>query len=130
MPNGEIKKPTHTALLDQPDLPLQELQAQHAHTFPGPKKALLSIGKIYEHGCELTFNDKSVHINNKQIGKTIMRGKQDARAKLYMLSLIQKNNLMTESTTPDKYFVGSAYGVRLKKTLVDYHQASCWSHTH
>ena len=46
-----------------------------------------------------------------------------------MLRLTQKNNLMRESTTPDEYFSGSAYKWKPKKTLVDYHHASCWSPT-
>ena len=55
MTNGEVIKSTHTALLDHPDLPLQE---QIAHLFPGLTKALLSIGTLCEHGCESTFNNK------------------------------------------------------------------------
>ena len=71
MPNGEIIKSAHTALLTHQDLPLQAIQA---HLFPGLKKALLSIGTLCEHGCGATFNNKAVHIKNKQSGKTIMRG--------------------------------------------------------
>ena len=127
MPNGEIIKSTHIALLAHPDLPLQ---ARQAHLFPGLKKALLSIGTLCDHGCEATFNNKSVHIKNNHSGKTIMRGKRDARTNLYMLSLTHQNNLMTESTTPDEYFSGSAYECKSKKTLVDYHHASCWIPTH
>ena len=106
MPNGEIIKSTHTALLNNQDLPFQ---ARQAHLFPGLKKALLSIGTIYEHGCESTFNNKSVHIKNKQSGRTIMRGKRDARTNLYMFSLTQQNNLMTEPKSQDKTIAGSAY---------------------
>ena len=92
--------------------------------------AVLLIGTLCEHGCEDTFNKKSVHINNKNSGGTIMSGTWYARTNIYMLSLTQQNNLMTESTTPDKYFTGSAYECKSKKTLVDYHHASCWSPTH
>ena len=35
MPNGEVIKYTHTALLDHPDLPLQ---AQQAHIFQGSRR--------------------------------------------------------------------------------------------
>ena len=115
MPNGEIIKSTHTALLAHQDIPFQSSQA---YLFPGLKEALLSIGTLCKHGLEATFNDKSVHIKNKQSGKTIMREKLYARTNLYMLSLTQKNNLMTESTTPDKYFAGSAYECKPTKTLV------------
>ena len=115
LPNGEIIKPTHTALLTHQDLPLQ---AREAHLFPGLKKALLSIGTLCEHVCESIFNNKSVHIKNNQSGKTSMRVTRDARTNLYMLSLTQQNNLMTESTTPDEYFSGSPYECKSKKTLV------------
>ena len=43
MPNGEVIKSTHTALLSHLDLPLQ---ARQAHPFPGLTKALLSIGTL------------------------------------------------------------------------------------
>ena len=127
MPNGEVIKYTHTALLAHPDLPLQ---ARQANIFPGITKALLYIGTLCEHGCEATFNGKSVHIKNKQSGKIIMRGKRDAHTKLYTLSLTQQKKLKTESTTTDKYFAGSAYKCKSKSTLVDYHHTSCWIPTH
>ena len=127
MTNGEIITFTHTALLNHQDLPLQ---ARQAHLFPGLRKALLSVGDFCEHGCEATFTNKSVHIKNKQSGRTIMGGTRDARTNLYMLSLTQRNNLMTEPKITDKYFAGIAYECKSNKTLVDYHHASCWIPTH
>ena len=62
MPNGEVIKSMHTTLLAHPDLPIK---AKQAHLFPGLTKALLSIGTLCEHGCEATFNEKYLHINNK-----------------------------------------------------------------
>ena len=90
----------------------------------------MSIGALCDHGCESTFNDKYVRIKNNQIGKIIMRGTQDASTNLYMLKLTQQKKIMTGSTTPDKYFVGSAYKCKSKSTLVDYHHPSFWSPTH
>ena len=127
MPNGEIITSTHTTLLNHQDLPFQ---ARQAHLFPGLRKSLLSIGTFCEHGSEATFTKNSVHIKNKQSGRTIMGGTRYARTNLYMLSLTQKNNLMTDPKTPDKYFAGSAYECKSKKTLVDYHHANFWSPTH
>ena len=121
MPNGEIIKSMHTALLSHLDLPLQ---ARQAHIFPGLMKALLSIGIICEHGCEATFNDKSVHIKNKQSGKIIMRVTLDACTNLYMLNLTQQKKLMMDSITPDEYFAGGAYECKSKGTLVDYQHSS------
>ena len=127
IPNGEVIKSTHTALLAHPDLPLQALKA---HLFPGLTKALLSIGKLCKHVCESTVNNKSVHIKNKQSEKIIMRETRDARTNLYILRLTQQKKLMMESTTPDEYFSGSTYECKSKSTLVEYHHSSCWSPTH
>ena len=71
MPNGEIITSTHTALLNHQDLPFQ---ARQAHLLPGLRKALISIGTFCKYGCEGTFTKKSVHIKNKQSGRTIMGG--------------------------------------------------------
>ena len=106
MSNGEIITSTHTELLFHPDFPLQ---ARKAHTFPGLNKALLFIGILCDHGCEATFNNKYLHILNKQSGQIIMKGTRETRTNLYMSKFTQKNKLMTESTTPDEYFSGSAY---------------------
>ena len=69
--NREIITSAHTAILSHPDLPLQ---SRKAYIFPGLNKALLSIGTLYDHGCEATFNYKYIRILNKQSGKIIMRG--------------------------------------------------------
>ena len=126
MINGEIIKSTQTELLSHPDL---TLQARKAHLFPGLNNALLSIGTLCNHGCEATFNDKSLRIKNKQSGNIIMRGTRDQHTNLYMFNLTQKEKLMTESTTPDKYFAGSAYNCKSKSTLVDYHHVFLWRPT-
>ena len=126
MPDGEIITSTHSAIFSHQDL---LIQARKTHLFPGLNKALMSIGTLWDHGCEATLNDKSVLILNKVIVKVITKGTIDPRSNLYILNLTQKNKLMTEFTTPDKYFVGSAYECKSKITLVDYHHASCWSPT-
>ena len=121
IPNGGIITSTHTSILSHQDL---LLQAQKSHIFPGINKALLSIGKFCDHGCEAIFNDKSVRILNKWSGKVVMKGTRDPRKNLYILNLTQQNKQMTESTTPDECFAGSAYKCKSKSTLVDYHHTS------
>ena len=123
MPNGEIITSTHTALLSKQDIPIQ---ARKSQLFPGLNKALLYIGTLCGHGCQATFDDKSVLVFNKGSGKLIMKGTRDSRSNLYMINLTQRNKLMTEFTTSDKYFLGRAYEGKSKGTLVDYHHASCW----
>ena len=120
IPNGEIITSTHTALLSHQDLPIQ---ARKSHLFPGLNKSLLSIETLCNHGCEATFNEKSVLILNKWSGNVITEGTRDPCKNLYMLKFTQKNKLMTESTTPEKYFEGSANKCKSKITLVDYHHA-------
>ena len=61
IPNGEIITSTHTALLSHQDLPFQ---ARQENIFPGLRKSLLSIVTFCKHGCEDTFTNKLVHINN------------------------------------------------------------------
>ena len=121
IPNGEIITSTHTALLSQQDLPILSWKS---HIFPGLNKALLSIVTLCDHGCQATFNDKYILILNKSGGKVIMKGKRYPCSNLCMLNLTQQNKLMTELTTPDKYFAGSAYEYKSKGTLVDYHHTS------
>ena len=126
MPNGEIITSLHTKLLSHQDLPLQ---LQKSPLFPGINKALLSNGKLCNHECEATLNDKYVRILSKQSGKIIMKGTRYPCTNLYMLNLTQQNKTMMESTTHDEYFAGSAYGCRSNITLVDYQRASCFSPT-
>ena len=121
--NREIITSTHTALLSQQELPIQ---ARKSHPFPGLNEALLYIGTLCDHGCQATFDDKSILILNKGSGKVIMKGTRYPRSNLYMLNLTQQNKLKTDFKTPDEYFAGSAYEWKLKGTLVDYHQTSCW----
>ena len=106
IPNGEITTSTHTALLSQQELPIQ---ARKSHPFPGLNEALLYIGTLCDHGCQATFDDKSILILNKGSGKVIMKGTRYPRSNLYMLNLTQQNKLKTDFKTPDEYFAGSAY---------------------
>ena len=103
--NDKIIMSTHTALLSHQDLMIQE---QRSHIFLGLNKALLSIGTLYNQGYEAIVNDNSVSILNKWSGNIIMEGTRYPRTNLYMLNLTHPNKLMTESTTPEEYFVGSA----------------------
>ena len=123
MPNGEIFTPTHMARLFK-KIPIN--WNTEITYFPGVNKALLSIGKIYDHGCQAIFDDKTVLILNKGSGKVMLKGKRDPRSNMYMLNLTQRNKLTTEFPTPDKYFAGIVYEYKSKGTFVDYHRPSCW----
>ena len=90
---------------------------------------MLSIGTLCDRGFQATFYDKSVLILNKGSVKVIMKVTRDPHSNLYMLNLTQLNKIITEFTTPDKYFAGSSYEYKSKITLVDYYHVSCWSPT-
>ena len=126
MPKGEIITSKHTALLSKQDLPIE---ARKENIFPGLNKALMSIGTICDHGYQATFDDKIVLILKKGSGKVIMKGTRDPHSNLYMINSTQRNKLMTEFTTPEKYFAGNVYECKSKGTLVDDHHASFWSPT-
>ena len=66
MPNGEIITSTHTALLSRQYL---TIQACKGHIFPGLNRALLSIGKLCDHGCEATFNVSLSSFSTKGVKK-------------------------------------------------------------
>ena len=56
----------------------------------------------------------------------MMKGRLYPFSNLYMLTLTQRNNLITEFRTPDEYFSGNVYGCKSKVTIVGYHHTSCW----
>ena len=72
MQNGKIITSTQTSLLFKTDPPIE---ARKAHLFTGLNKALLSIGNVFDHGCQSVFNYKTVIILNKRNGKIMMKGK-------------------------------------------------------
>ena len=71
--------PTHTALLSKQDL---SIAARKAHLLPGLNKALLSIGKVCDHRCQATFDDKLILIFSKGNGKVMMKGTRDPHSNL------------------------------------------------
>ena len=84
MPNMETITSINTALLSKQELPIA---TRKAHIFPGINKALLFIGTFCDHGCQATFDDKTVIILNKGIRKVMMKGTRDPRSNLYMINL-------------------------------------------
>ena len=90
MPDGHIIYSSHTALIIQETLPID---AQYSHIFPDIKnKALLSIGMFCDNICLAIFDDKKVHIINKNKKKHIMHGTRENQSSLYMVTLKPKQN--------------------------------------
>jgi hypothetical protein len=62
LPNGATIASTHTATLN---LPLLPHESRHAHILPGlTKHSLLSVGKICDSGCAVTFTATKVEVTN------------------------------------------------------------------
>ena len=90
IPDGHIIYYSHTALLPQDTLPIE---ARHAHIFPDLKnKALLSIVMFCDNGYLALFDDKKVHIIDKQTNRNIMHGTRDNQSSLYMVPLTPEQN--------------------------------------
>ena len=124
MPNGAIIHSSHTALLQNKDLPLK---AREAHIFPGlENRALLSIGTFCDNGCIAQFDENKVIIIDKQSNKIIMQGGRDPITTLYMIEL-EQNSEMTEPQIPDKLFAHNVYECKSKQDLVVYYHRTCWS---
>ena len=75
MLNGAIMHTSHTAFLQNIDLPLKD---REAHIFPGlENRALLYIGTFCDNGCIAQFDENKVIIIDKESNKIIMQGGRD-----------------------------------------------------
>ena len=92
MPNGEIIKLTHIALLPQHNLPDK---ARKAHIFPGLQKPLISIGTLCDNNCIAVFDEKRVTIYDKTTRQIVMQGHRDPRTTLYMINMTAPLKSMT-----------------------------------
>ena len=70
MPNGEIIKSPHKALLPMTQLPLK---ATEAIIFPKLRKALLSVSTLCNNGCTATFDSKGVDIVEDKGNKVLLK---------------------------------------------------------
>jgi hypothetical protein len=70
LPNGDTINSTHTETLNMPSLPHASRQA---HILPGlAQNSLLSVGKICDSGCSVTFTASNVTVTNGE--STILTG--------------------------------------------------------
>lgn len=124
MPNCAIIHSSHTALLQNKDLPLK---AREAHIFPGlENRALLSIGTFCDNGCIAQFDETKAIITEQQSNKIIMQGGRDQITTLYMIEF-EQNSEMTEPQIPDKLFANNVYECISKQDLAVYYHQTCWS---
>jgi hypothetical protein len=83
LPNGDIITATHTATLNMPSLPQA---ARQAHVLPGlPQHSLLSVGKMCDSGCSVTFTASNVTVTNGE--STILTGLREKESSLWRVPL-------------------------------------------
>jgi hypothetical protein len=79
LPNGDTITTTHTATLNIPSLPQA---ARLAHILTGlAQHSLLSVGKMCESGCSVTFTASNVKVTNGD--STILMGNRDKQSNLW-----------------------------------------------
>jgi hypothetical protein len=87
LPDGSTMTSTHTCSINLPGLPLA---ARKAHLFPAlADHALLSVGQLCDHGCNVTFTSNDVTIALHQ--KTLFTGTRAANG-LWAVNLSHKNH--------------------------------------
>jgi hypothetical protein len=83
LPNGDTITSTHTALLNMPVLPQA---ARQAHILPGlAQHSLLSVEKMCDSGCSVTFTASNVTVTNGE--STILTGLRDKEFNLWRTPL-------------------------------------------
>ena len=87
LPDGSTMTSTHTCSINLPGLPLA---ARKAHLFPAlADHALLSVGQLCDHGCNVTFTSNDVTIALHQ--KTLFTGTRAANG-LWAVTLSHQNH--------------------------------------
>ena len=81
-----------------------------------------------DNGCIAIFDNKKVHILNKNTNKHIMHGTRDNKTSLYMVPLKpEQNENMTEVKNPERHFAGSLYKSKSKANLCTFLHLALWS---
>ena len=119
MPNGEIIKSSHKALLPMTQLPLK---AREAIIFPKLRKSLLSVSTLCNNGCTTTFDMNGVKVIDKE-NKVLLKGKQ--KNNLYLVDM-KNDDIMTE-IKPDTSLANHVYENKSNIDLVMHYHQACWS---
>ena len=88
--NGEKASSTHEGVLDVPGLPDA---ARNAHVIPGIKHSLLSIVRLCNAGCEVSFSKWGVGVEVRYRGKVIMKGSKSTIDGLWYVPITQNSEV-------------------------------------
>jgi hypothetical protein len=121
LPNGELIRSTHTALLPFHDLPIE---ARRAHLFPAlQNKALILIGQICDSGFVATLNAKSIHITHP--AHDTISGTRDHRTGMWTLDVPPQT---TNSTAPTIHpMANNVYSITTQAEMINYLHRACFS---
>jgi hypothetical protein len=119
LPNVATIASTHTATLNLPSL---AHSARQAHTIPGfAQHSLLSVGKMCDIGCAVTFTAKKVAVTN---GATkIVTGKLDKESGVWGVPF---GNSISTQAVPEHY-AQNVYEQKCIKDTITYLHACCLS---
>ena len=126
MPNGEIIKSTHIALLPQNNLPDN---ARKAHIFPGLQKPLISISILCENNCIAVFDVERVTLYDQTTQNIIMQGHRDPITTLYMMNMTAPQKSITEQEIPEAFSANHVYETKSKQDLILFYHAACFGPT-
>jgi hypothetical protein len=116
MHNGTSIQKSHTCDLLLTDLPLQK---RKAHILPGlVHNSLISVAKLYDNGCNFTFNKNTVSVMNNK--KCAMTGARDPHSGLWRVNLRNPNTAIQSTCN-------HAHDTNNHKELINYLHAACFS---
>jgi hypothetical protein len=119
LPNGATVASTHTATLNLPSLPHASRQA---HILPVlAEHSLLSMGKICDSGCTVTFTATKVAVKNS--ATKILTGQRDKESGLWRAPL---ENSISLQGAPEHY-AQNVYEQKSIQDTITYLYACCFS---
>jgi hypothetical protein len=120
LPNGATIASTHTAMLNLPSLPHASMQA---HILPGlAQHSLLSVEKMCDSGCAVTFTSTKVAVTNG--ATTILTVQRDKDSGLWRVPL---ENSISLQGAPEHY-AHNIYEQKSIQDTIEYLHACCFRH--
>jgi hypothetical protein len=119
LPNGATIASTHTATLNLPSLPNA---ARQAHILPGlDQHSLLSVGKMCDSGCAITFTANKVAVTHG--ATTILTVQRDKESGMWRVPL---GNTNSAQAAPE-HFVHNGYEQKSIQDTITYLHTRCFS---
>ena len=132
LPGGDQVHSTHIGDLDMPQLPKS---AREYHIIPDSASySLISVVKLCEAGCEVSFTKWGIGVEVRYRGQTIIKGSKCTRTGLWMVPLSRPPDTTTSSRIEQKstnkcnssneIYAGNLYKTSSQAELAMYHHQS------